>query len=506
MTTAKISTPRFSLAGALVCLGLASVAGVAFASITSSDVRWAMALTAGAAFMVVLLVVPNPRRFLWILFIFSFQFQAPSVRLLYGHAGSEGLMITLPAMLGMLFLAVFIGSGGLRQAGASFRWLGPVGTPFIALLAISVISLAHSDEHFVGIGALLVQLEVYLVYPLALNCVRSEEDLKLTINLLYAALAIQSVVYFFEIAFNISYISLIDGLVKAGDSDAVRPGGTLGTNPFSFTDFVLPIMFILFASIVPVRQAGTQSRWYGIVVLALGMVAIGLTLTRTAYANLFLGFLCVLALGYKRRSVSTRKALAMLGIALVVASLIAPLIIKRVERETMKSSYDERAALMQMAINVIRSNPVFGVGPGAYVLSYKRYLTTELEDKWQWQVHNYYLLRTAENGIFAGIAVFVLLLVALRTCWALSIRSHPMLRALALAGVATVVTTAHAMYWDQWTHIPAQMLFMFILGLMGAAHSMKLEEDRTDATAPARPSPPPAATTLLPSGISRHPD
>ena len=142
----------------------------------------------------------------------------------------------------------------------------------------------------------------------------------------------------------------------------------------------------------------------------------------------------MLALGYKRRSVSTRKALAMLGIALVVASLIAPLIIKRVERETMKSSYDERAALMQMAINVIRANPVFRVGPGAYVLSYKRYLTTELEDKWQWQVHNYYLLRTAENGIFAGIAVFVLLLVALRTCWALSVRSHPMFARIGTGG------------------------------------------------------------------------
>ena len=195
--------------------------------------------------MVVLLVVPNPRRFLWILFIFSFQFQDPSVRLLYGHAGSEGLMITLPAMLGMLFLAVFVGSGGLRQAGASFRWLGPVGTAVYGV-ARNISGLAGAQRR-----AFRGDWQPYWfnwkctwsIARIELRAIR-RRSLKLTINLLYAALAIQSVVYFFEIAFNISYISLIDGLVKAGDSDAVRPGGTLGTNPFSFTDFVLPIMFI----------------------------------------------------------------------------------------------------------------------------------------------------------------------------------------------------------------------------------------------------------------------
>jgi len=386
-------------------------------------------------------------------------------------------------MLGFLYFLIFVASREQPKRELAFKWLGPVGLPFVALLGISVVSLLNSAEHFLGISNVLVQLQVYLVYLLALNCVRSEEDLMLTLKVLYTVLAVQCAVYFFEVAFQIPYVSLTDGIMWAPGPDPVRPGGTLGTNPFSFTDFTLPILFILFANIVSMRAPGAKTGWKSVLLLAIGMTAIGLSLTRTAYANLFLGLLCVVALGHMRRSVSTRKAASMLAIGLLVAILVAPMIIKRIERESMHSSYDERAALMEMAINVVRAHPVLGVGPGAYETSYKRYLTANLEDKWQWMVHNYYLLRTAENGLFGGLALIVFLLMALRSSSLLSARSHPTVQPLALATAAMVITTAHEMYWDQWTHVPSQMLFLFILGLAGAARSIDLP-DRQARLAP----------------------
>ena len=395
-----------ALIGAVTVLTLGCLSGAAFADVSITDLRWAIALTAGVFFVLVLLVIPAPRRFLWILFILSFQLQDPSVRLLYGHAGSDGILVTLPAILGGLYLLIFAGSGGLR--GARFQWLGPVGLPFIALFAISVVSLFHSDERFLGVTNLLVQVQVYFVYLLALNCVRSEQDLELSLKVLYAALAIQCAVYFFEWVFNISYISITSGIVRPIGPYPVRPGGTLGTNPFSFTNFALPIMFILFATILPARTPETAPRWKSALLVALGMAAVGLTLTRSAYANLFLGLLCIVAFGHYRKSVSVRKAMAMFGVAALVALLITPMITKRLERESMKDSYNERAALMQMAGKVIEAHPALGVGPGAYETSYKRYLTLELEDKWQWMVHNHYLLRTAEVGIFGGAVLIVL--------------------------------------------------------------------------------------------------
>jgi O-antigen ligase len=487
MPVSNSDSLRIPLIGTITSLALGCLFGAAFAGVSASDLRWAIALTAGIFFLLVLLVIPAPRRFLWILFILSFQLQDPSVRLLYGHAGSDGILVTLPAILGALYLLILAGSGGLR-GNSRFQWLGPVGLPFIALLAISVVSLLHSDERFLGVTNLLVQVQVYFVYLLALNSVRSEQDLELSLKVLYVALAIQCAVYFFEWAFNISYISITEGVVRPVGPYPVRPGGTLGTNPFSFTNFALPIMFVLFATILPVRPPGTAPRWKSTLLVALGMAAIGLTVTRSAYANLFLGLLCVVALGYHRRSVSVRKAMAMFGVAALVAILITPLITKRLERESMKDSYNERAALMQMAAKVIEAHPIIGVGPGAYEASYKHYLTLELEDKWQWMVHNHYLLRTAEVGLFGGAALIVFLLTALRKSWSLTASSHPTVRALALACTAMVVTTAHQMYWDQWTHVPAQMLFWFLLGLSGAAQSMNLKPVHAAAASPREPT------------------
>jgi O-antigen ligase len=473
MLTGKSAQATAALVGGSACVAFAFAAGIGFAHIATTDMRWAIAIIAGLVFFIIVRVVSDPQRLLWILFISSFQLQDPSVRLLYGHAGSYGILITLPTMLGVLYVIVSTLSGRLGSNGSNFRWLGPVGLPWAALMALSVVSLLHSEERFLGISNVLVQLQVYFVYVLALNCVRSEDELKLSLKVLYAALIIQCAIYFVEIALNISYISLTSGVVKSAGSDPVRPGGTLGTNPFSFTNFALPILFILFARLVRTRTGAQAPRWRSGLLLIVGMVAIGLTLTRTAYANLFLGLLCVAVLGYRRRSVSTRKVLGMLAAVTVVAIAITPLMLKRLEREPMKNSYDERAALMEMAINVIEANPGLGVGPGAYEATYKRYLTSDLEDKWQWMVHNHYLLRVAEVGLLGGVALVTFLFMAWRSSWATSASTDPTVRALALASAATVLTTAHQMYWDQWTHVPAQTLFLFLLGLTGAAQSMK---------------------------------
>ena len=204
----------------------------------------------------------------------------------------------------------------------------------------------------------------------------------------------------------------------------------------------------------------------------MGITAIALTLTRSAYANLFVGLLCVSLIGFLRGSVSVRKALAIFGFAALVAALTAPLVLQRLEREPLDRSYDERAALMRMAVNVIAANPFLGVGPGAYVATYKQYLTPDLQDKWQFMVHNHYLLRTAETGIFGGLSLVLILVMGLRQSFRLTVSSRPVIKGLALGCVATVVTTAHQMFWDQWTHVPAQMLFWFLLGLLGAAQSI----------------------------------
>src|SRR5690349_6667430 len=60
----------------------AALTGLGFALVSATDLRWAIALIAALVFIGVLLILPAPRRLLWVLLIGSFQLQDPSVRLL----------------------------------------------------------------------------------------------------------------------------------------------------------------------------------------------------------------------------------------------------------------------------------------------------------------------------------------------------------------------------------------------------------------------------------------
>jgi len=141
-------------------MAFALAAGIGFANIAATDMRWAIAIIAGLVFLIIVLMVSDPQRLLWILFISSFQLQDPSVRLLYGHAGSSGILITLPTMLGVLYVIVATLSGRLNGNGPNFRWLGPVGLPWAALIALSVVSLLHSDDRrLVADDALILDVD-----------------------------------------------------------------------------------------------------------------------------------------------------------------------------------------------------------------------------------------------------------------------------------------------------------------------------------------------------------
>jgi len=141
-----------------------------------------------------------------------------------------------------------------------------------------------------------------------------------------------------------------------------------------------------------------------------------------------------------------------------------------------------------MAINVIVHNPIFGVGPGAYDVSYKSYLTSDLADKWLWTVHNHYLLKTAEIGIPGGLAWILLIVMGILQALRVSKSKRLPIRTLAIGCGAGIVAVAQQMYWDMWTHVVAQELFWFLLGLMGAAEAIDRRARQAEMMAAQRPA------------------
>lgn len=450
----------------------ALVGGVVLLAV-NMEMRWLTYIGAAFVFATVLVFVRNQERFLWGVFILAFQFDV-SLRFLFGRAGSDGLVFPLPVVVGLLLVSLYLLSGNIKSL-RPIRWGGELTFPIAAIFGTSLVSLLTTSERFVGAAALLTQFELYLIYLLALNCVRSYQQFDRTLKLLFVVIGIQSVIYYIQSALGITF-TLTGEIFDEGDLP--RPGGTVSHSPSGFANFILSIMFIVIAQFL-IPQAETRRRLYVGSLVALGAGALILTLTRAAWGTFVIGLAWLVIFGYRRGTLSIRKLLFIGGILIAVSAAAIPMIAERLERDPFESSYNERNALMLMAINVIAANPISGVGPGAYAHTYKSYLTLELKKKWQWTVHNHYLLRTAETGIPGGIAFVLLLLMGLRQALRMTYSSNHTVRIAALGWSAGIIAQCFGMYWDMWTLFPTHSIFWFLLGLMGAAEAMEQRERET---------------------------
>jgi O-antigen ligase len=272
----------------------------------------------------------------------------------------------------------------------------------------------------------------------------------------------QSLVYFVEDALGMTFT--LSGEVFERTGELARHGGTVAVTPAGFASFVLPLLLIAIARLLTPGDASSITQ-LGLV--AAGLLALILTLTRAAWSGFGLGLMVLLFLGARRGLVKPRRIAAFLGVCFLVLAAATPKIMARLEN-SVPDAYEERRALMQMAMNVIAAHPLQGVGAGAYPFVFGRYLTPDLERSWLYIVHNQYLLRWAETG-FLGFAAFVTLLVlAARDAYRLSESSDPELAAFGIAWAAGLVALAWEMYWDIWQGFPYNALLWALCGFVVA--------------------------------------
>jgi O-antigen ligase len=203
----------------------------------------------------------------------------------------------------------------------------------------------------------------------------------------------------------------------------------------------------------------------------LGLGALILTYTRAAWAGFLLGGAWLFFIGYKRKIFSTR---IIFFVGMCAIFLLFVMSVYMGKRGSISGAYDERFALMQMAMNVIRAHPFNGVGIGAYDHVFKGYLTPELANRWVWKVHNTYLLTVAETGIVGGLALVFFLFSALRLSLRVSRSNQPILQVTATGCGAGIISLCFVMYWEALDGFYHNVLFWFLFGVMAAADTGRI--------------------------------
>lgn len=453
-------------------LVIGSVFGLGLMFLADMETRWIVYAAAAMLGFLVFLIAPNKERLLVSVFILSLQVDV-YVRLMYGRAGSsEGIAIPLVFITGFaLVLWITIAEGEAR----TLRRAGTMGLPILAVFVTTALSIVTSTERFIGVTRLIFLFELYFVYWLTFNIVKSQENFDRVIKLLFLTLAIQSVVYFVESALGVNF-SLNGDTFEGGE--VPRPGGTVSANPAGFDSFITPILLIATAMFVakrpPIRVPLLP------VLVLMGAGAIGLSFTRAAWAGFIIGFVAICMLCSRRRMLQKSKVV---GVAIAIGILglaLLPIMMVRLQGDYGgESALDERLRLNIIALNVIAAHPLTGVGAGAYASSFRGYVPAGM-DQWLYTVHNQFLLVAAETGIPGAIALIALLVMGFRVALRLSRADDPRISLSAIGWIGGLLALIWQMSWVPWLGFPYNAILWLVLGVMDGAESFLTRRARPE--------------------------
>ena len=209
--------------------------------------------------------------------------------------------------------------------------------------------------------------------------------------------------------------------------------------------------------------------------VAASVVAIVLTGSRASIGIAAIGISLLIVLSMIRRPTSRKSTIVALG---VVAMLLAtPLawsgLSKRLTADSIASSDGERQAFKRAAWMMVRDHPM-GVGANQYVVVANSGGYSERAGV-NWNstsrsanVHNTYLLMTAELGYLGGLATLLLMILpplsALRAAW--RVRHEPVGDVILGLGTALAAVAVHCNYEWIYVYASTQYLHAICLGML----------------------------------------
>ncbi len=279
-----------------------------------------------------------------------------------------------------------------------------------------------------------------------------------------------------DVIITVGAVSAIAGIVQYGifdfDSLGRRPQGAMG----HYMTYSGLLMLVIITGAARLLFRKSDRVWTALVMPAL-LVALALTLTRSAWVGTFVGLAVLFSL----------RDFRMLAVLPVVAAVFVALAPGSVT-DRVYSMFDvndpsnrDRVAMMHSGIRIVKDRPLTGVGPNMIPRVYARYRDPMAVNATNPHLHNVPLQIAAERGLPALAAWLWFLVVAMRDLWRRFRASEmPSLAAGALAALASML--AAGLFEYNFGDSEFLMLLLVLIALPFAADRRPAE----GAAAPAR--------------------
>jgi O-antigen ligase len=245
-----------------------------------------------------------------------------------------------------------------------------------------------------------------------------------------------------DVIITVGAISAIAGIVQYGifdfDSLGRRPQGAMG----HYMTYSGLLMLVIVTGAARLLFRKGDRAWTALVMPAL-LVALALTLTRSAWVGTFVGLAVLFSL----------RDFRMLAVLPVVAAVFVALAPASVT-DRVYSMFDvndpsnrDRVAMMHSGMHMLRDRPLTGVGPNMVPRVYAQYRDPLAVNATNPHLHNVPLQIAAERGLPALAAWLWFLVVAVRDLWRRFRASQmPSLAAGALAALAAMLAAGFFEY------------------------------------------------------------
>ena len=403
----------------LFIIGVISIiAGLVMFSLMK--ISYSLIILAEAVLFVTIIVMlaRKIKRFLWGILLITIPINIDKNFFLNNsHTGGvEGLVISVWSLVLLsLYIIWLIEYWTVKKEKIHYfsRAIIPLGI----LLVISIISLSKSVVIDLSLFQIFQFLKVFLLFFYIANNVRTEKDYNFILFILFITLFFEMCLGYYQRITN-DYIDL--GIFSDAKQRKARELGTVtilgvsgtmsGGHPFA--DYLTLVLSVLLASLISKGKLFLKVIY--LILFTSGIPLIIFTISRGGWSGFIIGlslFLVLKLILSKNKLLNVVKILALVSITVIFIFSFREIIFNRIYGDD-SGSAESRIPMMEIGYEVIKPNPILGVGINNYTVVMEKYDPTGLTYLYKHPVHNIYLHLAAEIGI-PGLIAFLWFIITL---------------------------------------------------------------------------------------------
>jgi O-antigen ligase len=401
----------------IIILGL--LTGIALVIAGTEGKKWLIAVTLAMILFYSLFVSTKNFRqlFLWLaVFAIPIRLDFHLIIKATPYSQLKGLPISLFDMVFTLLFFYWILQLLLRRQ--KFRFFATISIPALAYILLAGISTHLTQDKILSYCMLFLIFKGYLVFLYLANNIQNKNELILIISGLAVGILIQGILGSLQYVTGGTLGLKIFGEAERAFRTTVmahgiisRVGGTVGDANLlaMYLNFFLPLLFCFLFT-----DAHFKYRVLIGFVFILGLFVEVLSFSRGGWLALGFGLFVSFYGLLKARFGSRLKSLLVTGVTIFLAVILILGLFTDVRDRLFKDDYGAaygRIHLMDVAFNIIRSNPLKGVGLNNYATVMNRYDRTreDISYRFLFPVHNAFLLIASESGLLALLCFLLIL-------------------------------------------------------------------------------------------------